>query len=193
MEVLNLIIVSYRDDHAAALARVAALEGELARTTAERDRLRDELARTRAQRFPLPIPMPMAMYVRPVRTSGVVFALRIGVLIAIIGAAVLAMTAVHQPARATHVELVPVPELAAPLVPLDALARCADVAARSDAPAPCRPELARWARDPGLPSLLRTTLLDWLVLEQALDDITGSERDTVVARRGQLLARLHPD
>jgi hypothetical protein len=110
-------LVSYRDDHAAALARAEALEAELARTVAERDRLRVELARTRAQRFPLPmtLPLPTAMYVRPARASAFALALRAGVLVAIIGAAVLAMTAVHQPARATHVELAPVPEPVAPL------------------------------------------------------------------------------
>jgi len=110
--------VSYRDDHAAALARAEALEVELARTVAERDRLRVELARTRAQRFPvsvpMPMPMPMLMYMRPLRPSAAVIALRVGVLVAIIGAAVLAMTAVHQPARAAHIELAPVPEPVAP-------------------------------------------------------------------------------
>ena len=111
--------MSYRDDHAAALARAEALEAELARTVAERDRLRVELARTRAQRFPLPmtLPLPTAMYVRPARTSGAVLALRVAVLVAIIGAAVLAMTAVHQPAHATHIELSPVPEPVAPSPP----------------------------------------------------------------------------
>jgi len=166
--VLNLIIVSYRDDHAAAIARAEALERELAVANADRDRLRDELARVRAQRFPLPV--PMTLYARPPRISGAALALRIGIVAAIVGVAVLAAAVVHAPPPRSHIEVVPATPVAAPpRVDFDvreAIARCIDDILVRDREAPCRAQLPVWVQDRRLSPRVRSGLVEWLALEQ---------------------------
>ena len=191
---LNLIIVSYRDDHEAALARAAALERELAQATAERDRARDELARLREQRFPLPF--PLAGYPRQRRANCVSVALRLGVASAIVGAAVLAAAVVHQPARPPRIDMVPLTEITVeppridPTSRVAALERCVYDTTATDRAAPCLPELALWARDANISPLLRSALLEWAVLEEQLPALDGSARDTALARRAAVIANV---
>jgi hypothetical protein len=166
--VLNLIIVSYRDDHAAAIARAEALERELAVANADRDRLRDELARVRAQRFPLPV--PMSLYARPPRVSGAALALRVGIVAAIVGVAVLAAAVVHAPPPRSHIEVVPLPAITVtPVIEPDvreAISRCIDDILMRDREAPCRAQLPILLQDHRLSRRVRAALAQWLALEQ---------------------------
>jgi len=184
-EVLNLIIVSYRDDHAAAIARAEALERELAVANADRDRLRDELARVRAQRFPLPV--PMTLYARPPRVSGAALALRIGIVAAIVGVSVLAAAVVHAPPRRSHLEVVPLPAIAVvpprvePFDVREAIARCIDEISFRDREPPCRAQMPVWLQDRRLSPRTRAAIAEWLALEQrAAEPPSEVQRDALL-------------